>query len=56
MHSRFDRAFVLIWDVDPRKISARIGNGVLTIVAPKYDVCVCVCVCGRPPVQRSSVC
>ena len=37
VHSRFDRAFALNRDVDTSKISARIDDGVLTIVAPKYD-------------------
>jgi len=36
VHSRFDRAFALNRDVDTSKISARIDDGVLTIIAPKH--------------------
>lgn len=37
VHSRFDRAFALNRDVDTSKISARIDDGVLTIIAPKHN-------------------
>ena len=37
VHSRFDRSFTLNRDVDTSKISAQIGDGVLTIIAPKYE-------------------
>ncbi|KAL3810835.1 hypothetical protein ACHAXA_007490 [Cyclostephanos tholiformis] len=37
VHSRFDRAFSLNRDVDTSMISARMDDGVLTIVAPKYE-------------------
>jgi HSP20 family protein len=38
VHSRFDRSFKLDRDVDMSKISAQIDDGVLTIVAPKYEL------------------
>ena len=38
VHSRFDRSFNLDRDVDMSKISAQIDDGVLTIVAPKYEL------------------
>ncbi|KAL3810837.1 LOW QUALITY PROTEIN: hypothetical protein ACHAXA_007492, partial [Cyclostephanos tholiformis] len=37
VQSRFDRAFSLNCDVDTSMISARMDDGVLTIVAPKYE-------------------
>lgn len=37
VHSRFDRSFVLNRDIDTSKISAQIDDGVLTIIAPKYE-------------------
>ncbi len=37
VHSRFDRSFALNRDVDTSKISARIDDGVLTIIVPKYS-------------------
>ncbi|KAL3810834.1 hypothetical protein ACHAXA_007489 [Cyclostephanos tholiformis] len=37
VHSRFDRAFSLNRDVDTSMISARMDDGVLTIIAPKYE-------------------
>lgn len=37
VHSRFDRSFKLDRDVDMSMISAQIDNGLLTIVAPKFE-------------------
>lgn len=37
VHSRFDRSFKLGRDVDMSIISAQINDGVLTVVAPKYE-------------------
>lgn len=38
VHSRFDRSFKLDHDVDMSMISAQINDGVLEVVAPKYEL------------------